>query len=258
MNPSRTRNHRSGCIQTIVAILLLSARLVSAEWEVGTQKNEALALPDAVHRHIEVADSAHGADAVVDLASFPAKACKLQVLDNPNGADLTAAVRRSNCVAAVNGGYFDTGFAPLGLRIVNGLTSSPLKHGRLMSGIAASNGAVQIVRLNEFVPRHKYSGAVECGPFLVDAGKPVRGLEATRPARRTFVAIGADDSASIGVCSDLTLAQTGQMLAALKFRRALNLDGGSSTAFWCRHADGNVFSIREYKNVRDFVGLAPK
>ncbi len=39
--------------------------------------------------------------------------------------------------------------------------------------------------------------------------------------------------------------------------RALNLDGGSSTAFWFA-GKGDVFSIREAKSVRDFVAIVPR
>ena len=44
----------------------------------------------------------------------------------------------------------------------------------------------------------------------------------------------------------------------LKIQRALNLDGGSSTAFWFARENGTTFSIPEWKPVRDFVGVVPK
>ena len=53
------------------------------------------------------------------------KSCKLRVVDNPDGANnLADAMRRANCLAGVNGGYFDPNFAPLGLRIVDGKTTA--------------------------------------------------------------------------------------------------------------------------------------
>jgi hypothetical protein len=36
-----------------------------------------------------------------------------------------------------------------------------------------------------------------------------------------------------------------------RINRALNLDGGSSSAFWFKRSNGSVFSISEMKNVRD-------
>ena len=42
-----------------------------------------------------------------------------------------------------------------------------------------------------------------------------------------------------------------------RIERAMNLDGGSSSAFWFK--DGAApFSISEQKTVRDFVGVVPK
>jgi hypothetical protein len=38
----------------------------------------------------------------------------------------------------------------------------------------------------------------------------------------------------------------------------MNLDGGSSSAFWFAREDGSAFSIAGRKPVRDFVGVAPK
>ena len=100
---------------------------------------------------------------------------------------------------------------------------------------------------------------MQCGPFLVDGGKPVAGLNNTRPARRTFVLTSGPERAAVGFCSTVTLAQLGDILATpeLKTQRALNLDGGSSSAFSFAGEHG-VFSISEQKTVRDFVIVTPK
>jgi hypothetical protein len=103
---------------------------------------------------------------------------------------------------------------------------------------------------------------LQCGPFLVDGGKAVPGLNDTRSARRTFILIGGD-RAALGFCSSVTLAELGDILATpgivadLKVQRALNLDGGSSSAFWFTGENG-PFSIRELKRVRNFVVVVPK
>ena len=38
----------------------------------------------------------------------------------------------------------------------------------------------------------------------------------------------------------------------------MNLDGGSSSAFWFAREDGSTFSIAGRKPVRDFVAVVPK
>jgi len=123
---------------------------------------------------------------------------------------------------------------------------------------------VQILRVREFSRPEKTGAAVQCGPFLVDRYERVRGLDDSAAARRTFAATAMNDRALLGVCSEISLAELATILATirlvedLKIQRALNLDGGSSSAFWFARENGSAFSIREQKPVRDFVGIVPK
>jgi uncharacterized protein YigE (DUF2233 family) len=172
---------------------------------------------------------------------------------------------RENCAAGVNGGYFDTSFKPLGLRASDGKVTSALVRARLLTGVlCASRRGIEIERLAEFSRARRCDAAVQSGPFLVDAGAGVRTLEARRSARRTFVAVARSGNAALGVSSELTLAQLAEVLANRSLTsdcavwRALNLDGGSSTAFWFKKADGAVFSISEDKSVRDFIGVSTR
>ncbi|HEY6071472.1 MAG TPA: phosphodiester glycosidase family protein, partial [Chthoniobacterales bacterium] len=164
----------------------------------------------------------------------------------------------------VNGGYFDPEYRPIGLLIVDGTTIAPLQKARLLSGVlSVSPKKVQIFRVAEFTTGQKLDAAVECGPMIVDLGKSVRGLESSKMARRTFVAVSSGDKAVLGFCSDVTLADLSNILAIVtvpdfKIQRALNLDGGSSSAFWFKRRDGNAFSIAEQKPVRDFVAVVAK
>jgi uncharacterized protein YigE (DUF2233 family) len=141
---------------------------------------------------------------------------------------------------------------------------TPMQKARLLSGVLSSVGKkVQISRVSEFSANPKIDTALECGPMLVDAGKSVHGLESTKAARRTFAAVAAGDKAAIGFCSDITLADLSSVLAGVvipgfKIQRAINLDGGSSSAFWFKRANGSAFSIGEQKPVRDFVAVVPR
>jgi len=171
---------------------------------------------------------------------------------------------RGNFLAGVNGGYFDPDYRPIGLLLVDGTVIAPLQKARLLSGVlTASAKKVQISRVAEFSLAQKPEAAVECGPMIVDLGKSVRGLEANKIARRTFAAVAGGDKAALGFCSDVTLADLSSILAIVtipdfKIQRALNLDGGSSSAFWFKRANGGAFSISEQKPVRDFVAIVAK
>ncbi|MFL6537384.1 MAG: phosphodiester glycosidase family protein, partial [Chthoniobacterales bacterium] len=68
----------------------------------------------------------------------------------------------------------------------------------------------------------------------------------------------------LGYCDDATLAGLAEILATAQLSdgftvwRAMNLDGGSSSAFCFRRADGTAFAIPESKRVRDFLGVVAK
>jgi hypothetical protein len=243
------------------ALLLASvilAQIASADWQVASADRESSPVAGVEHRHIVLQNSAESA--IIDLAFFPTNSATLRVIDNPAGSEnLADVMRRENFIAGVNGGYFDTQFRPLGLRVIDGATRSPLIRARLLTGVLciASRG-IEIVRLGEFSQKKKCDAAIECGPFLIDGGMPVRGLDHSRRARRTFVAVTRTGTATLGVSNDLSLAELASALAALpdlKAWRALNLDGGSSSAFWFRKKDDGAFSIPEEKSVRDFIAI---
>lgn len=246
-------------------LALFLAGSVRADWNVTSSQTERGTVAGIEHRRIVLSESDGNQGATLDLALFSTKSATLRVIDNPAGeGNLAAVMRRENCLAGVNGGYFDPEDKPLGLLISDGKTIAPFRKARLLSGVMiVANGRMQLLRAAEYSPKRKASAARQCGPFLVDRGLPVPGLNDTRPARRTFIVTGGSDRAAIGFCSGVTLAQLGEILATpalapeLKVQRALNLDGGSSSAFWFAGERG-PFSISEQKRVSDFVAVAPK
>ncbi|HWY51168.1 MAG TPA: phosphodiester glycosidase family protein [Chthoniobacterales bacterium] len=246
--------------------LLVVFSTAQAQWTQISSQSETSPLRGLEHRYVVAEDSATGDRASLELAIFSTKACRLRVIDQPNEprVDLEEAMSRGNFLAAVNGGYFDPDYKPIGLLVVDGAVIAPLQKARLLSGVfSASVKKVQISRVAEFSMAQKPDAAVECGPMVVDLGKAVRGLESTRAARRTFAAVGAGDKAALGFCSDVTLADLSNILATVlapdfKIQRALNLDGGSSSAFWFKRAKGSAFSMAEQKPVRDFVAIVPR
>src|SRR5881394_2575864 len=238
------------------AIFLLSLTASRGEWNVGSSETESSAVAGVEHRRIVLGEAASGEEATLDLALFATKTGTLRVVDNPKGDhDLATVMRRTRGVAGVNGGYFDPQNAPVGLLISDGKLIAPLRKARLLSGVlVVTKTRAELVRSGEYSSPKNVIAAVQCGPFLIEGGKAVAGLNDTRPARRTFVLTTGPDRAAIGFCSTVTLAQLADILATpeLKTQRALNLDGGSSSAFWFAGERG-VFSVAEQKTVRDFV-----
>ncbi len=244
---------------------LAFAQAAPAQWQVISSPKEQSAVPGVEHWHVDLREASRDEEATFEVALFSAKSSNLKVIDNASGADsLAHAVALEHCVAGVNGGYFDPNFKPLGLRVNANVITTPLTRSRLLTGIfCASSRGIQILRLAEPLPK-KCMAAIECGPFLVDRGAAVEGLDDRRLARRTFAAVTRPEGAALGVCTTaITLAQLSQALTALDFGRskvwrALNLDGGSSSAFWFRRSDSSTVSISEVKSVRDFVGVSGK
>jgi exopolysaccharide biosynthesis protein len=245
-------------------LFLLLGNPSRAAWTVASSENEPGISAGMERRHVVVSGPASGDEATIDLALFSTKSVVVRVVDNPGGEELSAVARRLHSLAGVNGGYFDPQNAPVGLVISDGKLLAPFRKARLLSGVlVVSKGRVELVRSSEYSPRKGAATALQCGPFLVDGGAPVPGLNNTRPARRTFFITNGSDRAGIGFCSSVTLAELGAILATprltgdAKVQRALNFDGGSSSAFWFAGERG-PFSIGEYKTVRNFVVIAPK
>jgi len=252
---------RLGC----AVLSLVLAVTAHADWTIQSSTSDP-GRGGVVHTHVVLENDARNEGVTVDLAIFSTKSCTLRVLQNEGATDGLAEVMvHERCLAGVNGGYFDEKFAPIGLRIANGEMFTPLKRAPLVTGVlVASSRGVQIVRSREFSRRAGVTAAVQCGPFLVDRGQAIGGLNDSRLARRTFAARTTGNRALIGVCSGVSLAELSKMLATTSFAEglriegALNLDGGSSTGFWFARENGSVFSIPEQKPVRDFVGIVPR
>jgi hypothetical protein len=252
-------------LRSVLFFLLAVAANAQADWAILSSASEP-GSGGVVHRHVILENGDRSERITVDLAIFSTKSCTLRMLQNEGAADrLGEVMRREGCLAGVNGGYFDEAFSPIGLRIANGQMIAPLKRARLITGVLiASSRGVQIVRSREFSQRPAVAAAIQCGPFLVDRGQPIGGLNDSHLARRTFAATTTGDRALVGVCSGVSLAELSKVLATTSFaehlrvERALNLDGGSSTGFWFARENGSAFSIPEQKPVRDFVGVVAK
>ena len=203
----------------------------------------------------------------VDLhvVTFSGKAHTFAVMDNPDGAyNLASAAVKRGALAAVNGGYFHPDRTPLGLVVRQGVTIHPLERAKLLSGlVVVKKDRVALLRTGEFRASAEVREALQAGPFLVDGGKAVAGLDDNRSAVRTVVF--ADDAGNFGVmmCRSATLAETGRLLTSPgllpvgKITRALNLDGGSSTALWVKR-EPPVFYSPEWKGVRNYLAIVPR
>jgi hypothetical protein len=249
----------------IVAAFLfgvLCATSLRAAWVLESSEHVATASPLIRHERKTVSN---GRSVELHLVFFNAKKCTFKVIDNPRQeSDLSSAMQAAGCIAGVNGNYFHPDRTPLGLVISDGATIHPTERARLLSGILSVGDArIALQRFAEFKPGEKLRQALQCGPFLIDHGKPVPGLNATAVATRTAVLGNGKDEWALLICEPVTLAEMAEILAArgifpeLKIDRALNLDGGSSTGMWV-NAEPQPFYRREFKSVRNYLGIVPR
>lgn len=253
-----------------------NAASARAEWQLGAPEAlPAVAGGPVTHVRRPAADAATGRSAEVRLAVFDAKRAAFRVLDQPTNdrrslGEVLRGPAGERVLAAVNGGYFHPDYRPLGLLAVDGQTVHGLERAALLSGLLLDNGtnAPALLRREQYKPgKTPPRQALQAGPFLVDNGLPVAGLNATRPARRTAVLTdGRGRWALAVVTTRLTLAETGALLArpgllgeGVSVKRALNLDGGSSTALWVRTGTGEPsYEVREWGTVRNFLGVVAR
>jgi uncharacterized protein YigE (DUF2233 family) len=246
-------------------LLLILCGFARADWSITSSEKQSAGSAGVIHVKAVAQENATGASATLHLAVFSTKTATLRVIDEPEARTSVAEVMQgANALAGVNGGYFEPDYTPLGLLVTDGRAVAPLRKARLLSGVvSAGDGRVQILRTAEYPAKAKPKNARQCGPFLLDRGAPVAGLNDTRAARRTFVATAGGDMAVIGYSSAVTLAQMSAILAKpgvipeVKLQRALNLDGGSSSGFWFNGGNG-PFSIAERKTVRDYLAIVPR
>jgi uncharacterized protein YigE (DUF2233 family) len=240
--------------------------VAQAEWKIASSKRETSPDDKVAHWTTVLEENGSGTRATLHSAVFETKAATLRVIDQPKAPrrDLAEVMAGSDALAGINGGYFDPEDAPVGLLVSGGRLLSPFRKAKLLSGVLSARGnQIEIVRATHFTMNSKVQAAVQCGPLLVEGATPVAGLNATRPARRTFAALDGKGRVALGVSSAVSLAQLARILSLtdavgeMKIVRALNLDGGSSSAFWFAGNEKN-FSLPELKTVRDFVAIVPR
>lgn len=208
----------------------------------------------------------------VHLAFFASPSYRLKVVDlgdgeRPKYRTLAAAFRAEGCVAGVNGGFFHSDLSPLGLVVAETGRINEFEHTRLLSGVVYSDSkGTDIVRRARFRDHPGITALLQTGPYLVEAGRAVRGLSSAKSDRRTFIATDWRGHWAIGATPGLvTLAELADVLdspgalTTWRVDRAINLDGGSSTGFFFdRGPDAPPVVLKPWKRVRNLVCVAKR
>jgi uncharacterized protein YigE (DUF2233 family) len=189
---------------------------------------------------------------------------RFRVLNNSDRrfANVQEAVSKSEALAGVNGGYFQPDLSPVGLLISQGKVVHPLARSKLLSGVFfVRKQKPGLVRVQHFSDTVDVTDAIQCGPFLVERGGIVSGLNNERRAPRTFVFLTRTGNWGIGICRSVTLAELSEILTIADLLPtgpiavALNLDGGSSTGFYLARGDQPI-SSPEWTTVGNYLLLS--
>jgi hypothetical protein len=256
----------------LCAWLVVAANAFAAPWRPAGEPDRQDINADLVYAKRTAVRPSDGRQVTAHLAFFTSKAFRLEVVDLGAGAEpayptLADAFRAAGCVAGVNGGFFHPDWRPSGLVISQENRTNRFETARLLSGVIYSDGrGVHLVRRAQFQDHPGVTALLQSGPYLMEGERAVRGLSASDPDRRTFIATDWRGHWVLGATlTPLSLAELAECLASTgalapwRVDRALNLDGGSSTGFFFERGEGFApVVLRPWKRVRNLLGIAPR
>lgn len=247
----------------LAALLAFCAETVCAAWTVAEKADLGTLPAGAQVRKWTFRNGEQSA--VLTAVIFSENDYRVAVEDNPSASGrLEDSAPRAKAEAGINGGYFHQDMTPLGLVIIDGKTRHSFEKAKLLSGILVQHAkSLRLIRSENHNQDTNTIAAIQAGPWLVDKGRAVAGLNAVKRARRTIVATDGKGKWALISLSPVTLADAAGVLRAAPLfgensaANALNLDGGSSTALWA-DLRPNPLSIPEFGAVRNYVVIIPR
>ena len=226
------------------------------------------------HGAWQVTRQVQGPTAVkLELVFFEESTCRLSVASNDSrkGARaLSQFATEAGAIAGCNGGYFRAGgnFGPVGIEIAGGKRARALEPPYPLGGaLMVRQGEAALVWDAEFKDDPALTDYVHCNPWLVSEGRIWKPQEPNRKdvrAARTFIATDQQGRWLLGTASPVGLMELAQLLVTqgviteFPVVRALNLDGGPSSAFWWRDTQGGTHEQKAGWAVRNVVLVLPR
>lgn len=219
----------------LLLVLLFVASVARADWSrVSDGVSYQRITRDSVDVHVTRIELKHPAIRVVATS------------EPEHGLTVSEFAKRTGAIVAVNGDYFDEKQWPLGKSVgACGLWAKGAALKRNQGLVAVGRGRAEI-QANTQKTRRWMRGAVSGWPMLVSDCRPLESLPGSdhftrAPHPRTAAGLSADGRLLYLVVADgrregvpgMTLPELAQFMAGeLKVCRAMNLDGGGSSAMW--------------------------
>jgi hypothetical protein len=244
----------------------VAAPSASFGWQLDAPAESQPLSGDATLHTLSVSKNGDSVD--LQLVYFDSRSHELKIIDQPeDGAgagQITACMRLAGAIAGVNGGFFTPQFTPMGLMIADGNPTGTWQSNKLLTGAVVVRHSPQLLWNSEALKSLSARHLIQTGPRLVDSGKPVASLERRKHVPRTFIATDGSHRWIFGLARHTSLGELAEILATpdllpgFQVHRALNLDGGRSSAIYYRTADGREQSAPGWSTVRNYLGIVPR
>lgn len=165
----------------------------------------------------------------------------------------------SKALLAINGGFFDNDYKPLGLRIYNKRQHNPVKNISWWGVFYIKDQKAHLTSASLYSPDQQIEFAIQSGPRLLINNR----IPPLKPGRAERSALGiTHDGRIIMLVTDnmpLSTTELAQMMKAypLNCGDALNLDGGSSSQLRAQ-LDSFQLDVHGFSNVSDAVIVRAK
>lgn len=173
-------------------------------------------------------------------------------------ASIEEFAQHSKALLALNGGFFDKNYHPLGLRISNQRQYSALKKISWWGIFYIKNHKPSISSLKAYDDDQHVDFAVQSGPRLLVKGR-IPSLKIGR-AERSALGISSDGHVIIVVTENSPMSTTdlAELMKSppLECKDALNLDGGSSSQLYVKHHSFEL-NVHGFSNVSDAIVVQP-
>lgn len=173
-------------------------------------------------------------------------------------ASVEQFAHRAQALIAINGGFFDKNFQPLGLRIGHSKSLSTLKPISWWGVFQIRQNTASISSAKNF-SSYNTTFAVQSGPRLLIDGK----IPSLKPGHAERTALGITrDGRVIMVVTEHTPMTTTDLARLMKSsplncKQAINMDGGSSSQMYAKIGDFQVHA-HGFSNVSDAIIVLPK
>lgn len=161
---------------------------------------------------------------------------------------------QNSALIAINGGFFDKAFHPLGLRVNDNKQLNPIKYISWWGVFYISKGRAFISNARSFNKNQPLDFAVQSGPRLIIENK----IPSLKPGYAERSALGITKSGKVIILvtqnNPLTTTALANIMRSdpINCVNALNLDGGSSTQLYAKIKDFKL-NVLGFSEVSDAI-----